>query len=80
MQVCSIAVSVIVYLCSILFMKKTLNGAQLLSTAYLPATIVIVFVAWGPPFAYERLKRWTDPTLEQKIMSQSVIIEDEGAV
>lgn len=55
-------------------MKSQLNGVQLFSTAYLPASMVIVLAAWAPPFVYEQLKRWTNPTLEQKIMSQNNII------
>jgi hypothetical protein len=61
-------------------MRKTLNGAQLFSSAYLPATIFIVMVAWGPPFMYEQVKRWANPTLEQKIMSQSLIKEEKVVI
>jgi membrane protein required for beta-lactamase induction len=62
-QVCCILVSVIIYLCAILLMRKTLNGIQLFSTAYLPATIIIVVAAWSPPFVFDQVKRWTNPTL-----------------
>jgi hypothetical protein len=44
-------------------MRKTLNGIQLFSTAYLPATIIIVVAAWSPPFVFDQVKRWTNPTL-----------------
>jgi hypothetical protein len=62
-QVVSIVVSLLIYVLSMFLMKKQLNGIQLFSTAYLPATLIIVLVAWAPPFMYEQLKRWTDPTL-----------------
>jgi hypothetical protein len=58
-------------------MRKQLNGIQLFSTAYLPATIIIVIAAWAPPFVFEQVKRWTDPTLEQKIMSESIILAED---
>jgi hypothetical protein len=51
-------------------MRNTLNGVELFSTAYLPATCIIVGVAWAPPFIYEFIKRLTNPSEEQKIMSQ----------
>jgi hypothetical protein len=58
-------------------MRKQLNGIQLFSTAYLPATIIIVITAWSPPFVFEQVKRWTHPTLEQKIMSESIILAED---
>jgi hypothetical protein len=43
-------------------MRNTLNGVELFSTAYLPATGIIVGVAWAPPFIYEFVKRLTNPS------------------
>jgi hypothetical protein len=71
-QVASIAVSALIYVATIFLMKKTLHGIQLFSGEYLPATCIIVGTAWAPPFVYEQLKRWMNPTLEQKVMSQQI--------
>lgn len=67
-QVISIAVSFIIYILLIFFMKNVLNGIELFSSAYLPATALIVAAAWGPPFVTEMTKRWMNPTEEQKLM------------
>lgn len=58
------------YIGSMFIMKKQINAGQLFSTAYLPATIIVVSAAWSPPFIYDQFKKWADPSLEQKIMSQ----------
>jgi hypothetical protein len=34
----------------------------------LPYTLLIVAAAWAPPFVYEVIKRYVDPTEEQKLM------------
>lgn len=67
-QIISILVSLLVYILVIFLMKNVINGIELFSTAYLPETMIIVVIAWLPPFAYEIIKRWIDPTEEQKLM------------
>ena len=52
-------------------MKNILNATELFTTSCLPVTLIIVAVAWGPPFVYEALKRIMYPTEEQKIMKQA---------
>lgn len=74
----SIAVSLILYLLLIFLLKNVLNGVELFSTAYLPATVLIVVVAWGPPFLTQTLKKIVDPTSEQKLMKNKEIMTTQG--
>jgi hypothetical protein len=61
-QIISILVSLLIYILVIFLMKNVIHGIELFSTAYLPETLIIVGVAWLPPFLYEIIKRWIDPT------------------
>lgn len=71
----STIVSVVIYICSIFLMKSVLNGIELFSSSSFPIALFIVGMAWGPPFAYEFIKRCMYPSEEQKIMKQ-VYIDD----
>lgn len=62
-----------IYISSIFLMKSVLNGIELFSTSSFPIALFIVAIAWGPPFAFEFIKRWIYPTEEQKIMKQAFI-------
>jgi hypothetical protein len=42
----------LIYVLSIFLMKSALNGVELFTTKCFPITLIIVGVAWGPPFAY----------------------------
>ena len=43
-------------------MKNILNGSELFTTKCLPTTVLVVLIAWGPPFLYETIKRLMYPT------------------
>jgi len=61
-QIVSTLLSLLIYLLLLFLLKSVLNGIELFSTAYLPYTILIVAAAWVPPFVYEMVKRFIDPT------------------
>lgn len=61
-------ISLLIYLLLLFLLKNVLNGVELFSSAYLPYTIVIVAAAWVPPFVFEVVKRYVDPTEEMKLM------------
>lgn len=73
LQIVSTLISLVIYVATIFLMRKTLNGVELFSTAYLPATLIIVAAAWCPPFIYQQIMKIADPTEEQKIMGQKKI-------
>ena len=73
-QMGSIAISLLIYLLLIFLMKNVLNGIELFSTSYLPATFLIVVTAWGPPFLVQMVKKWIDPPEEQKLMKNREIL------
>ena len=59
------------YLAAIFLLKNILNGVELFTMAYLPQTLVIIAVTWFPPFAYDLIRSWLNPTDEQKLMRNS---------
>jgi hypothetical protein len=52
-------------------MRSVLNGVELFTGPCFPFTVLIVLVAWLPPFAYETAKRCIYPNESQKIMTQA---------
>lgn len=78
-QMISIALSLSLYLLVIFLMKNVLNGIELFSTAFLPATLLIVAAAWGPPFLIKLVKSMVDPSEEQKLMRGREILKGKGA-
>jgi membrane protein required for beta-lactamase induction len=61
-QIVSTILSLVLYVVVIFVMKNIIHGIELFSIEYFPATIIIVILAWGPPFLYEIIRRWLDPT------------------
>lgn len=71
LQIASTVASVAVYILSMWLMNSVLNTQELITSAALLLTMVIVLVSWLPPFLFKMLMKYLSPSDEERVMKQA---------